>query len=183
MLLPSSSSAWGSKGHESVVHLALQMMKPKERKAAFDLIGSDDPCFIGNWADHQREAHPETRNWHYVNIPATVKSYKASRDCQGTCIISQLEWARATVGDHHKSKVERREALLWWFHLTGDLYQPFHCFGKKEGGNDSHSTSKATGRTCTLCGTTRSSSHNISQSPVSIPRHSIHSNRRNHFQP
>ena len=111
-------------------------MKPEERKAAFDLLGTNDPYFIGNWADHQRQNHPETKDWHYVNIPETVVKYKAERDCPSTCVISQLEWARATVSDHHKSKAERREALLWWFHLTGDLYQPFHCFGKQEGGND-----------------------------------------------
>ena len=135
-LVPSSSIAWGSKGHEIIVRLALQIMKPDERMAVFDLLGTDNPKTIGNWADWQRKNQPETKPWHYVNIPANVERYKESRDCQETCIISQLEWAKAIIRDHRYSKPHRREALLWWFHLVGDLYQPFHCYEKNDGGND-----------------------------------------------
>jgi hypothetical protein len=43
---------------------------------------------------------------------------------------------QATIRNHSASKSARREALLYWFHLVGDLYQPFHCYGDYYGGND-----------------------------------------------
>jgi len=111
-------------------------MKPEERKAVIDLLGSDNPAWIGNWADREaRKLHPETRTWHYVDIPASVKYYKESRDCPDTCIMNQIAWAKATACDRRFTREHRREALLWWFHLAGDLYQPFHCIDRREGGN------------------------------------------------
>jgi hypothetical protein len=42
---------------------------------------------------------------------------------------------QATIRNHALSKQKRREALLYWFHLVGDLYMPFHCYGEYEGAN------------------------------------------------
>jgi hypothetical protein len=136
ILRASPALCWGPKGHEVVVRLALKLMKPEERKAVIELLGSDNPAWIGNWADREeRKNHPETKPWHYVDIPARAAKYKESRDCQNPCIITQIQWAKATACDRRFTREHRREALLWWFHLAGDLLQPFHCIDRRDGGN------------------------------------------------
>ena len=136
--ITSNAMAWGKEGHDVVVRLAFRMMSPAERNAAFELLGPryyKQYSKIGNWADRVKGLR-HTANWHYVDIRSRDKHYHAERDCpNGDCIIEALERARANIRDHSLSDSVRREALLYWFHLAGDLYQPFHCIDKNEGGN------------------------------------------------
>jgi hypothetical protein len=135
-LSESNAFSWGSEGHDVVVKMALRMMKPSERKAVYDLLGTHDTYVIGNWADSIKKFNG-TSKWHYVDIPERDEHYNADRDCQnGDCIIAKLGMVQATIKNHSASKQKRREALLYWFHLVGDLYQPFHCYGDKAGGNE-----------------------------------------------
>ena len=127
---------WGSEGHDVVVRMAIRQMKPAERKAVYDLLGTHDTHYIGHWADAVKSQNG-TKNWHFVNIPDRDEHYNPDRDCpNGDCIIAKLAMVQATIRNHSASRQARREALLYWFHLVGDLYQPFHCYGDKYGGND-----------------------------------------------
>jgi hypothetical protein len=131
----SNAFSWGSEGHDVVVKMALRMMKPAERKAVYDLLGTHDTYEIGNWADSIKE-YNGTKNWHFVDIPEKAEHYDAARDCpNGDCIIAKLAMVQATIKNHTASRKDRKEALLYWFHLVGDLYQPFHCYGDYKGGN------------------------------------------------
>jgi hypothetical protein len=132
----SNALGWGCEGHDVVVKMALRMMKPSERKAVYDLLGTHDTYLIGNWADSVK-AWNGTKKWHYVDIPERDAHYNAQRDCHdGECIIAKLAMVQATIQNHSASMQARKEALLYWFHLVGDLYQPFHCYGDYYGGND-----------------------------------------------
>jgi hypothetical protein len=132
----SNAFSWGSEGHDVVVKMALRMMKPSERKAAYDLLGTKDTYVIGNWADSVKKLNG-TSDWHYVDIPERDAHYNADRDClNNNCIIAKLDMVQAQIRNHSLSHKTRREALLYWFHLVGDLYQPFHCYGDKRGAND-----------------------------------------------
>src|ERR1700733_9629820 len=131
----SNAFSWGGEGHDVVVRLAFRLMKPAERKAAYDLLGTHDTYEIGNWADEVKDING-TKRWHFVDIPGNAEHYNAARDSpNGDCIIAELDRARTTIRDHSASQTKRREALLYWFHLVGDLYQPFHCYGDEAGGN------------------------------------------------
>jgi hypothetical protein len=131
----SNASAWGGEGHDVVVRLAIRLMKPAERKAVYALLGTHDTYKIANWADAVKEKNG-TQNWHFVDIPERDVHYNADRDCpDGDCIIAKLAMVQATIQNHAASRRARREALLYWFHLIGDLYQPFHCYAEKRGGN------------------------------------------------
>jgi hypothetical protein len=134
--LPASNAfGWGDEGHDVVVRLAFRLMKPTERKAAYDLLGTHDTYQIGNWADDIKKKNG-TANWHYVDIPDRDEHYNADRDCpNGDCIVAKLAMVQSTIRNHSASRKARKEALLYWFHLVADLYQPFHCYGDKEGGN------------------------------------------------
>ena len=128
--------SWGSEGHDVVVKMAIRLMKPAERKAVYDLLGTHNTHYIGHWADAVKDKNG-TKNWHFVDIPDRDEHYNPERDCpNGDCIIAKLAMVQATIRNHSLSKQKRREALLYWFHLVGDLYQPFHCYGDKYGGND-----------------------------------------------
>src|SRR5437899_2748172 len=110
-----TARAWGAKGHEVVVRLALRKMKPAERNRVCALLGTTDAHAIGHWADSIRSLRPNTEPWHFVDIPADSAGYKPARDCSSTCIFEQLQVAEATVRDHSATKDARREALLFWF--------------------------------------------------------------------
>jgi hypothetical protein len=132
----SNAFSWGGEGHEVVVRLAFRLMKPAERKAAYDLLGTHDYYEIGNWADEVKDLNG-TKRWHFVDIPEKAEHYNADRDCpNGDCIIAALDKVRATIRDRSASQKDRRIALLYWLHLVGDLYQPFHCYAEGKGGND-----------------------------------------------
>ena len=129
-----SARAWGEEGHTVSVTLALRLMDSSQRAKVYALLGTHSPDYIGNWAD--RYGGKINQPWHYVDIPASDARYKPS-DCGNACVISQLEWAKAYISDHRHSKSSRRKALLWWFHLTADLHQPFHCYDNNDrGGNE-----------------------------------------------
>ncbi len=135
-LSASNAFSWGSEGHDVVVRMAIRMMKPSERKAVYDLLGTHDTHYIGHWADAVKDQNG-TKNWHFVNIPDRDEHYNADRDCpNGDCIIAKLSMVQATIRNHAASRQARKGALLYWFHLVGDLYQPYHCYGDKYGGND-----------------------------------------------
>jgi hypothetical protein len=137
-LSASQAFSWGSEGHDVVVKMALRMMKPSDRKAVYDLLGTHDTHYIGHWADAVKDKNG-TKNWHFVNIPDRDKHYNADRDCpNGDCLIAKLAMVQATIRNHSASREARKEALLYWFHLVGDLYQPFHCYGDYYGANDIH---------------------------------------------
>lgn len=135
-LSASQAFSWGWEGHDVVVRMAMRMMKPSEKKAVYDLLGTNDPDRIGNWADSIKKFNG-TSQLHYVDIPERDIHYNADRDCpDGNCIIAKLDMVQAQVRNHSLSRQTRREALLYWFHLVGDLYQPFHCYAEGHGGND-----------------------------------------------
>jgi len=129
--------AWGREGHQVVVQLALRLMQPAQRRATYELLGTHDWSAIGRWADSVRPHRADSeQHWHYVDIPLEADAYDEARDCKPTCIIDELERARAIVRDHSAPRGARREALLFWFHLVGDLHQPFHCYNNGDrGGN------------------------------------------------
>jgi hypothetical protein len=110
-------------------------MKPAQRNAVYHLLGTHDKEAIGRWADSVRPLRDDSEHrWHYVDIPLEADEYDFVRDCRHDCIIAELERVRATLHDKSLDSLTRREALLFWFHLVGDLYQPFHCYNNNDRG-------------------------------------------------
>ena len=70
-LIPSDGFSWGRDGHQVIANLAQSRLSP------------------------QRNNHPETARWHFVNIPLTADHYNPARDCapspQGDCIIAAID--------------------------------------------------------------------------------------------
>ena len=94
---------------------------------------------IASWADDVRDTRPETTQWHFVDIPLDVPTYKQPRDCKTVpdmddCIIAEL--GRLANDLHCTTGEAQTEALKFAVHFVGDIHQPLHTVAEKTGGND-----------------------------------------------
>jgi hypothetical protein len=131
--------AWGQEGHSIIAEIAQQRLSQQAAQLVQRLLTGRSLASIASWADDDRETHPATAGWHFVNIPLDVESYDAARDCKpdvekGDCIIAALgrvqQQLRCATGD------KQIEALKFAVHLVGDIHQPLHTVAERAGGND-----------------------------------------------
>ena len=147
LTLAPAGMAWGPKGHEVVARVAAAHLSEKARKGVQGILNlksfsrgkvASALAGIANEADAIRDDRPETKNWHFVDIPIDENAYVASRDCKptdlGDCVIQALARERAELAKTNSKR--RREALLFVVHFMGDLHQPLHASDKGDrGGN------------------------------------------------
>jgi len=124
--------AWGAAGHSIIAEIAQRRLDPVALQRIKDLLGGEvSLASVANLADTIAVARPETRNWHFVNIPVGATSYDPDRDCaaspHGDCIVKAIARFRAVLADASKPKAERAAALVFLVHLVGDIHQPLHC--------------------------------------------------------
>lgn len=128
---PRDAAAWGCAGHVIVATGALELASPGTRAAIADLLGGESLQAASCWLDDIRPSRPDTKRWHFVDIPGGASSYEPSRDCaptpEGDCLIAAIGRARTALGDRGRPRAERVEALRVLAHLLGDLHQPLHC--------------------------------------------------------
>lgn len=136
--------AWGATGHHIIARIALGLLSPEALQETRALLGGDEQFVaLSTWADSIRRDHPETANWHFVDIPYGEAHYSAERDCRpadgGDCVIAEIERAQAALADVHRPRPEREDALKYLIHFVGDFHQPLHNIGNLDrGGNDVH---------------------------------------------
>lgn len=134
-----SASAWGPDGHAVVAEVAQQRLSEPAAQLVRKLLNGRSLASIASWADDYRARHPETEQWHFVDIPLNVTTYDAARDCRpsrqsGDCIIAALDRVQKDL--RCASGHARVHALKFAVHLVGDLHQPLHTVKEKRGGND-----------------------------------------------
>jgi hypothetical protein len=164
--LPSASWAWGANGHAMVADIAmdilsdpktgspstvakLQALLPYAHKVDSGTLPVSTIADIASAPDSWRAgAHPETTQWHFVDVPLHSDAYDEGRDCHYTddgqstgpgltCIVAKLPEFVAILADKSKSDEERGFALAFVVHLVGDIHQPLHAEDDKDkGGND-----------------------------------------------
>jgi hypothetical protein len=137
--LVGTASAWGPDGHSIVAEIAQQRLSEPAARLVKDLLKGRSLASIASWADDYRATHPETANWHFVDIPLDVATYDAARDCKrdqdnGDCVIAEL--VRVQHDLRCASGEARAEALKFAVHLVGDIHQPLHAVKEKKGGNE-----------------------------------------------
>jgi S1/P1 Nuclease len=138
---PPAARAWGCTGHVIVATAALELLSTGARTAIGDLLDGGSLQAAACWPDDIRPSRPETKRWHYVDVPGGAAGYDAARDCaptpEGDCLVAAIERSAATLRDRGRPKPERAEALRFLSHLVGDLHQPLHCDDHGDrGGND-----------------------------------------------
>jgi len=135
--------AFGEEGHQIVARIAESHLSEKAKAGVKKLLGRKHLPTVANWADDIKDSRPETRPWHYVDIPITFGKFDPETQCaDDNCIIVRIEEFKAILADKNSSRRERQEALKFLVHLVGDLHQPLHCAermnnkGKGDGGGN-----------------------------------------------
>jgi hypothetical protein len=129
--LPSEALAWGAEGHRIVARIAQSRLDDHGKAGVARVLGGKSLESIATYADDIRTRRPETRLWHFVDIPVGEAHYDPGRDCQATpggdCVVAELDRCIATLEAHTASADAQTEALKFLVHFVGDLHQPLHC--------------------------------------------------------
>jgi hypothetical protein len=141
LLLPLPSWAFHRVGHETTGYIAANRLKPSTIKSISEIIGANESiASIAYWADEIRPQRPETRPWHFVNIPVRedVSQTQIPQYCpRNDCIIGQIQIDARILTSSSTSRKEKDEALRFLVHFIGDVHQPFHCADDNDrGGNE-----------------------------------------------
>jgi hypothetical protein len=138
LLAAHAAHAWGDAGHSVVGEIAQARLSDKAIDVVRDLLDGETLASVGAWADDYRAAHPESENWHYVNIPVASDQFDRPTQCaltsKGDCIVAKLERLRNELRCA-PDKAERANALRFAVHFVGDIHQPLHTIEEKRGGN------------------------------------------------
>jgi nuclease S1 len=142
---------WGQEGHSVIAEIAQRRLSPAATAAVETILGKGHSlASVSSWADDQRAAHPDSYNWHFVDIPIADNAYDPAKECKpspkGDCTIGALE--RLKVQLRCADDASRLDALRFAVHLVGDLHQPLHTVDEARGGNDIAVTVTFKGTTC-----------------------------------
>lgn len=130
--------AWGPEGHRAVVILAQQYLRPHTAAQIETLLGAESLQDAALWADDiAHNSRPETKPWHYIDIPLDASSLNLRRDCpQGDCILMKTQEFLTMLGDPRAGAESRGEALKFVLHFVADLHQPLHCEDHHDAGGN-----------------------------------------------
>ncbi|HZH33102.1 MAG TPA: S1/P1 nuclease [Pyrinomonadaceae bacterium] len=158
--LPAPVMGWGKEGHHIVAMIAEKRLSATARQKLNTLLKNhqqlkicklsaaaalgDKLACVSTWADRSRNnTHPQTYNWHFVDISLRHETYDERRDCEpdnqeekGKCGLEGLERMRSILrGETTDPEIDRAQALMFIVHIVGDLHQPLHTVKEKVGGN------------------------------------------------
>lgn len=138
--------AWGYDAHRITAEIAEQFLEPETARQVHALLAIENVATlaeVSTWADEIRTQRPETRPWHYVNIPVqpparTSDDYDAVRDCpQDDCVVAKIKEFGRVLADRQAPERQRLEALKYIVHFVADVHQPLHASDDHDrGGNN-----------------------------------------------
>ena len=77
--------------------------------------------------DDIRSAHPETKPFHFIDIPFEDGGAVTPPLPRAPHVLSQMEEFSQFLRSRRGSAQEKADALSWLIHLFGDVHQPLHC--------------------------------------------------------
>jgi hypothetical protein len=141
---PAAALAWGVEGHEIVAAIARNYLTPQVRDKVDQMLAADPDSLTAHdmlsesvWADRYRTGHPETGDWHFVDIELDHPDLQsacfgfpaASPASQGPahdCIVNKVTEFTQELTDAATPAAERLLALKFLIHFVGDMHQPLH---------------------------------------------------------
>ncbi|MFZ5877446.1 MAG: S1/P1 nuclease [Nitrospirota bacterium] len=136
----SPALAWGDKAHQVVAVIAESHLTPPARDQVQALIGPSRLRDVAMWADQIRTQRPDSKRWHYVNIPLDRAEYVPAKDCArpraGDCVVEAIARFERVLADYDRPRAERAEALRFVTHFVADLHQPLHAADHRDGGGN-----------------------------------------------
>lgn len=134
-----ASLGWGHEGHQIIATVAEDHLDETTKVMIQSLLGNNHLYSIASWADDIRRERPETKGWHYVDIPLGGR-YDASRDraLPDSCVVAKINDFSKVLTDKSATRDQRAEALKFIVHFVGDIHQPLHAVKEARGGNGIH---------------------------------------------
>lgn len=128
--LSAPASAWSRDGHRMSCAIALDVMSPTTRTAAFDILdisSSEEFLELCVWAERVKAAQPETAAWHEMLIPREATGLDIGRDCPPPegCVLTRVIAEISTLKSD-APKEEKATSLKLLMHLIADLHQPLN---------------------------------------------------------
>ena len=144
--------AWGCDGHQTVALIAKQNLNPHALAMVTQILHENpiDPALdrfcqplatdpmadAATWADDYRAKHPETGNWHFIDIPRGAAKGLFTCDPTTSCITLALAAQIKILQTPGSSPSDQANALRFIIHFAGDIHQPLHCTTNNDrGGN------------------------------------------------
>jgi S1/P1 Nuclease len=144
--IPAKCLAWGFEAHRVIAEIAEQYLELQTARQIRDLLAIENVTTlaeVSTWADEIRPQHPETRPWHFVDIPihpaaGEPRGYAAARDCPNDdCVVAKIEQFERLLANRQAPERQRLEALKYIVHFVADVHQPLHASNNNDrGGND-----------------------------------------------
>lgn len=135
IILPTTTFAWGSKGHALVAEVAFNYMDENTKKKVLKYLDGMTIEDAANWMDDVKKDHSYDymKSYHYVNF----EKGESVVETNGDNIIFQLNTTiKELQNKQNLSKEEINLKIKILFHLIGDLHQPLHVgYGEDKGGN------------------------------------------------
>lgn len=101
------------------------------------LLNDNNLSDVANWADtiKSQSKWSHSKSWHYMNTDQN-KNFASYKMIVGGDILWALNYFYQQLKKTDNSLKNRREALMFFIHLVGDIHQPLHA-GKAsdKGGN------------------------------------------------
>jgi hypothetical protein len=140
--VPSAALAWSNEGHEIIAAIARDELTPLAKAWVDHMLAEDtgpDMLSQATWADAWADGHPETAQWHFVDLELDAPDLAAA--CHGfpkasgpgsagpadDCIVGKLNAFEEELASPSTPEPERILALKYVLHLVGDIHQPLHA--------------------------------------------------------
>jgi hypothetical protein len=104
-----ASFGWGHEGHQILATVAEGHLGQTTLVMIQSLLDNNHLYSIASWADDVRRERPDTKGWHYVDIPLGGR-YDARRDCSlpDSCVVCGFRRCRTAF----RFEVERRSDFM-----------------------------------------------------------------------
>lgn len=132
--------AWGQEGHSIIAEIAQRRLSATALAQVKRILGGEaSMASVASWADDVRSGpHPESYNWHFVDIPLAENTYDPISECaaspKGDCAIAEIDRAEHEI-TCATDPMQRRDSLRYLIHFVGDIHQPFHTVADGNGEN------------------------------------------------
>lgn len=142
-LAPTTVSAWGVEGHETVCEIAYRELSQRAQDVVDELLSQEDPQFrtlrqACVWPDRDGKIQKQRRPDHFINIPRYWGSiWNESCHDVATCTFAAIWKDLSIVGRKSAQPKDRLIALKFLGHWLGDIHQPLHVsYEDDRGGNE-----------------------------------------------
>jgi len=162
---------FNSEGHHVIALIAfkdLEALSPEAFQAVQQILRDGDRTVLeaAEYPDTIRNQQPETKPFHFVDIPLEADGPLKPPLPDPPHVISQIAEFTQLLIDGQGNAEEKVNGLSWLIHMFGDIHQPLHCV---ERFNEFHRRGDSGGNGFKLRGR-KNNLHSLWDSSVNVSR-------------